>query len=201
MQTRCARTGGGKGLRSRRASGDWGGLEALRPELEAWLARRCSDSNEVDDVIQETFLRAARYRSSLARPEGLKGWVMRIAANVYNDRYSWCARTLAVPGDEGLFDSVEGREPDPGDSHCEESIRVGQAVIEKGTLVREMLSALDGLADRDRRVLTSYYGGAQSCLETAGDCDVPARLVKVHLFRARRRLARALRVRVRAGRC
>ena len=45
----------------------------------------------------------------------------------------------------------------------------------------------------DRRVLGSFYGGAGSCRETARECAIPVHLVKVRLYRARKRLTRALR--------
>jgi DNA-directed RNA polymerase specialized sigma24 family protein len=64
----------------------WSGLEELRPSLQRLLARRCRDAAELDDVVQETLLRAARYRAKLSERERLRGWAMRIAINVLRDR-------------------------------------------------------------------------------------------------------------------
>ena len=48
----------------------------------------------------------------------------------------------------------------------------------------------------DRDLLTSYYGGEASCREVALARNVPPAVVKVRLFRARRRLLQALRRRL-----
>ena len=66
----------------------WNGLEDLRPVLANRLRTRCRDENELDDLIQETFLRAARYRASGGEPRRLTGWLVSIARNVQHDAIS-----------------------------------------------------------------------------------------------------------------
>ena len=78
----------------------------------------------------------------------------------------------------------------------EPPFRLGRWELEKETALEVMTQALRGLKRADQRVLGSYYGGAQSCRETAAECDIPLHLVKVRLFRARRRLLRAIRARL-----
>ena len=69
-------------------------------------------------------------------------------------------------------------------------------VFEKAELLDHMGVALDDLRWSDRQVLCSYYGGSPSCSRTARELGIPAALVKVRLFRARRRLLQALRERL-----
>lgn len=173
---------------------DWSGLEELRGELETYLARRCRDANEVDDVVQETFLRAARYRRGLAEPQRLRAWVLRIASNVYRDR---CRREALLPrlgAWEEALGRVEGREDDPAEH--EASVCIEGRLIGRADMVAELSGAVARLSDGDRALLDSYYGGGESCSRTGDECGIQPDLVKVRLFRARRRLLAALRRRL-----
>jgi RNA polymerase sigma-70 factor (ECF subfamily) len=177
----------------------WRGLKDLEPVLRGYLARRCRDENEIDDVIQETFLRAARYRSSLADPLRLRGWALRIASNVLNDHARREARSRSCELAETWLDALEGRESDPSGADDEPILALGDAVFARESLLGQLEVALNGLRHSDRRVLESYYAGGQSCAATAVECGIPPPLVKVRLFRARRRLGRALRTRLGAA--
>ena len=95
----------------------WRGLERLEDDLRAYLCRRCRDQSEMDDVVQETLLRAARYRRSLCDPAKLRGWAMRIAANVLRDHVRRECRMQRRELLESGWESFEGREPIPGEEH------------------------------------------------------------------------------------
>ena len=102
----------------------WDGLEEMRDSLRAFLVRHCTDENDIEDVIQETFLRAARYRRR--RPvQCLRPWAMRIALNVLADARRRVVRTQAHPqtSDELAFDPPAPPEPRPA-AEC--AYRVGQ---------------------------------------------------------------------------
>jgi len=174
-------------------------LEELEPALRAYLKRRCRDRSEVDDVLQETLLRAARYRGTLTDRGRLRGWATRIAGNVLRDHIRReCRLRRAELDDEGLGNLV-AREPAPGDARNGGRLRVGTAEYDSEDLVGHLTAAMDTLRVEDRRVLRSYYAGAQDCRRTAVECDIAPALVKVRLFRARRRLGKAIRRRVTQG--
>ena len=177
----------------------WGGLEKLEPCLRAYLKRRCRDRSEVDDVVQETLLRAARYRGSLTDLGRMRGWAMRIAGNVLRDHIRReCRLRRAELTDEGLGHLV-AREPAPGEGSGARRLRVGSGVHDTEDLISHMTVALGTLRAEDRRVLRSYYEGEQDCRATARECGIAPSLVKVRLFRARRRLERAVRRRLTRG--
>lgn len=172
----------------------WEGLEEMRDGLRAFLVRHCPDENDVEDVIQETFLRAAYYRER--RPvQCLRSWATRIALNVLADSKRRGVRTQASPRADEPSESAEPparAEPQPSDS----AFRVGCLWLD-GEAARELvLHTLGTLAERDRALLHSYYGGDQRTSSAARECGVAQRLVKVRLYRARQRLLRALRHRV-----
>jgi RNA polymerase sigma factor (sigma-70 family) len=172
-------------------AGAWDGLEELREVLRGFLLRHCSDENEVEDVIQETYLRAARYRRG-HRVQSLRPWAMRIALNVLADARRRVVRTQAQPD-----------APEPGElparpvaRPADSSYRVGDLWLD-GEAARELvLHTLGRLRAKDRALLDSYYAGDKRTSVAAAECGVPQRLVKVRLYRARQRLLQALRHRI-----
>lgn len=178
----------------------WAGLDGLEPELRRYLRRRCRDASETDDVVQETLLRAARYRPGLAEPRRIHGWIQRIAANVLRDqrRREGRERRFELDGSRGL-DRLQGREPAPGEADQEAYVRVGELALERGMLLEQLSSVLGMLRDGDRRVLSSYYAGEGSAARAARELGIDRHLVKVRLYRARQRLSRMLRQRLADG--
>jgi len=174
----------------------WAGLEELRPILRLYLTRRCRDESEIDDVIQEALMRAARYRGSLSDPERLRAWVIRIATNCLRDHLRREGRLPRGEADEEVFERIEGREDVPGELAEELLLSLNGVIVEREIALRHVLGAMRHLRDADQLVLDSYYGDQRSCAEMARVCEVAPDLVKCRLFRARRRLRRTLRARL-----
>ena len=165
----------------------WEGLEEMRASLHAFLVRQCSDENDIEDVIQETFLRAARYRRG-HRVKNLRPWAMRIALNVLADARRRGVRTQAEPS-EGNFDPPARPPSGPADS----AFFVGREWYD-GEAARDLLlGGLGTLREGDRALLDSFYGGELRTDLAAHACGLPRRLVKVRLYRARQRLLQVLR--------
>lgn len=190
----------GPRVRSRAEQAAWGGLEELRADLRRYLGQRCRDESEIDDVVQETLLRAARYRERLTEPAKLLPWARRIAANVLCDRVRKERRLDRVRGQEGMLEAVPATASAPGAAADDGGeVRCGSFVLDKHTALEVLAGELGALRSEDRELLVAFYGGAESCREAAETCDVPLSLVKVRLFRARRRLLRAMRRRLAHG--
>lgn len=168
----------------------WEGLEDLRGVLRAFLARHCSDENDVEDVIQETFLRAARYRC-LHRVQNLRPWTMRIALNVLADAKRRGIRTQARTEDEPFDPPSE-----PAITEADSAYRIGQRWFDGESARELLLRTLGDLRGKDRSLLDSYYGGEHTTQAAAHECGIPRELVKVRLYRARQRLMSALEQRV-----
>ena len=174
----------------------WEGLEEMRDVLRTFLGRQCPDENDVEDVIQETFLRAARYRRA-HRVKSLRPWAMRIALNVLADAKRRGVRTQAEPKSSEPFDPPAR----PTASLADSAYRVGDVWLD-GESARELvLGTLGRLRERDRALLDSYYGGELQTRVAAEECGVAQRLVKVRLYRARQRLLFALRQRAALDAC
>ena len=170
----------------------WEGLEELRPALRDTLSRRCRDASEVDDVIQETFLRAARYRNSVHDVRNLKAWVMRIALNVLADCVRRETRLQRAPLGEELLDDLPCTRVAEEAWPASYEVRCGNWLLDGERALHFLSGALVGLQPEERRLINAFYRERRGGPGTARHCAIPRHLVKVRLFRARRRLRRLL---------
>ncbi|MDE0895135.1 MAG: RNA polymerase sigma factor [Planctomycetota bacterium] len=168
----------------------WNDLDGEIPVLRRFLQSRCRDDFEADDVIQETLMRAARYRRHLHCKTKLRSWILRISLNVLSDRIR-CETRLGrrLANDESTMFDV----PCPDLVPLDPTIEVDGHASPTENVMGLIDDALSRLRNRDRALISDYYGGAMSCRETAEHCEVPVDLVKVRLFRARKRLREIVR--------
>lgn len=140
------------------------------------LARRLSGSSEdARDLVQETFLRAARAPASI--PGGAtheEAWLVRVLVNVARDR--WRRRAVQRRADPGRHASI-GSTSDPE-----------RSAIAHATIWR----ALDALPPRRRAILVMYELDGMGIRAIAQLLDVAPVTVRWHLSRGRRELARVL---------
>ena len=140
------------------------------------LARRLAGSVEdARDLVQETFLRAARSPASV--PEGRpneEAWLVRVLINIARDR--WRRRAVQKRALVQEIASV------PQESNPERS------AIAHATVWR----ALEILAPRRRAILVMYELEGMAIPAIAGLLNVAPVTVRWHLSRGRRELAHVL---------
>ena len=169
----------------------WDGLSEVEPLVRGWLWRRCSDRAAVDDVVQDTLLRAARYRHGLTRPERLTSWALSIAANTLRDRLRSAPVERVAEADEFDLEQFACDER-PIDARGDDSLlRIGGRVVTCSDAVEHLRAALRTLKPQDAELLLEYYGGLDIQALTARS-GLRASAVKCRLHRGRRRLAREL---------
>lgn len=183
-----------------RARVDWTGLDRLAPELRRSVTGMLADENELDDVVQDALLRAARYRRGLEDPARLRAWAWRIARNVSRDRRRGEWRRRRPEDDERLLLALEGREPIPGEEPESVFVRLGGEEVELARCARHLGPALRELDEADRGLLSAYYHEGLGTAEIARRFSLSRGNVKLRLYRARRRLAERLRRRLSAER-
>ncbi len=180
--------------RAPRAS-DWCGLSELRNDVERVLLRRCRDRGELDDLVQETLLRAASFRDGLEEPERLRAWVLRIAWNVLRDHVRRERRLDCTQVSEEaliqLADPGVGCDPADGAAVAEE-LRLGAHVYDGEEVFHTLCGLLPELDSADRQLFEVYYREDLGCGEAARRLGVSTQTVKMRLFRLRRRLRRSL---------
>lgn len=167
----------------------WRGLEDQRDAVIRFLSRRCRDEHEAEDLTQETLMRAARYRSGGGERGRLTSWLVQIAANVLRDH---ARREGRGPknGEDELMEQVMDPHPSPGDRKMEGTVELGEHPVDTEDALHHLNVAFTRLLERDRAVLSAYYGAGEDTAHAARECGIRQSLVKVRLFRARRRLER-----------
>ncbi|HEX4953469.1 MAG TPA: sigma-70 family RNA polymerase sigma factor [Thermoanaerobaculia bacterium] len=138
------------------------------------LARRlCFEGEEAADLVQETFLRAARSPRSVpaAEPDG-EAWLVRVMVNLAKDR---CRRRHVREKAAPLLDPAPASDP------------------EAGLVARTAVAgALAGLGARRRAVVVLAEIEGRTSPEIARLLGMTAVTVRWHLAAARRELARTL---------
>ncbi|MBL8862484.1 MAG: hypothetical protein JNK02_10795 [Planctomycetes bacterium] len=171
----------------------WTGLPDLRPQIVGFLGRFLRDDAEIEDVAQETLLRAARFRLRLADAGRLRPWVLRIALNVLRDRRRREGRLPRGVGDDLLLDGLEGREEIPGETREDTWIELAGVRVERASAFKHLGAALGGLPAGDRGALAGWYLDPAGCAGAGEVCEPAQSLApKQRVHRARRRLLRAL---------
>lgn len=113
-------------------------LTRYGPGLRRWLATRVRPASDVDDVVQDVFMRALR-RSRQERIENVEGYLFQIAANLVIERSRRSARRDAAP-------AWNGDRPELDDAQSPERILLGKEAYDR------FAEALRELPERTRTV-------------------------------------------------
>ena len=146
-------------------------FDAHQQRLFHLALRLCSDREEARDLVQETFLRAARQPGAVAG----EPWLVRTLVNLCRDRY----RRLAVRSRAREELTREGKQERV---HPEET-QVARATVK---------AALARLAPRRRAVLVLHELEGRPVRDVARLLGVTEVTVRWHLLAARRELAKVL---------
>ncbi|MBP2157853.1 MULTISPECIES: sigma-70 family RNA polymerase sigma factor [Asticcacaulis] len=140
------------------------------PVLKAFALRLVKSRTEADDLVQETLMRALRYRDTFEDGTSMKSWLCRILQNCF---YKDASRR------RDTIQDVEGR--------CAAQQMVA-APQEWSVLYAEMLAAIDRLAPETRDAFLMVVAHGASYEEAAQAFDCPIGTLKSRVSRARDRL-------------
>ncbi|MBI0294708.1 sigma-70 family RNA polymerase sigma factor [Streptomyces sp. PRKS01-29] len=148
-------------------------VRATRLDVRRYVAHLSGDPQTVDDLVQDTYLRALR---SLPRFEGrssARTWLLVIARRVVADRIRWLTTRPRISGTEDWQAAAERNQPCdvPG---FEESVALG-----------ELLAALPATR-REAFVLTQLLGLTYPEAATVAQC--PVGTIRSRVARARETL-------------
>lgn len=144
---------------------------ALHPRLQAFLMRITGSSAAADDLVQETFLRMHRARSTFSPGAAVVPWAYAIARNVHLDhvRASKLRKTERLPSDPG-------QQP-----RAEDDAEASAVARQAAARVESVLSRLPA-AQREAFVLLRYEG--LSVQDAAAVLGATPTAVKLRAFRA-----------------
>jgi RNA polymerase sigma-70 factor (ECF subfamily) len=166
--------------------------------LRAFIAKRVANEVEVEDILQEVFLRMHRKLDSLKDPRRMISWVYQITRNAIIDYYRAPERKREVPAglavdlDSALQSSVLRQAQDP------ESYRgaLSTSVKDSSQLRTELAGCLRPMIDRlskdyrDAVTLVELEGLTQN--ETAKRLGLSVSGMKSRVQRGRRQLKKML---------
>jgi RNA polymerase sigma-70 factor (ECF subfamily) len=144
---------------------------------------------EAEDLVQETYIRAFRFRHQFTAGTNLKAWLFRILTNTFINQYR---RKAARPDTTELDDVEESilyrhmRDVSPGSASPDP-----EAELIDNTLSSEVKDALEALPEKFRTTLLLDVEGF-SYKEIAEMLDIPIGTVMSRLHRGRKFLQKRL---------
>jgi RNA polymerase sigma-70 factor (ECF subfamily) len=150
-------------------------IETYQDRIHTVVARVCGTHADVEDLAQETFLKALGAIHRFQGQSALFTWLYRIAVNTARDHLAHRRRRPAVPLDVELAEPAA-----PGDSPHE--------ALERRELRRRVRAALDALPEPFRTTLVLREMEGRAYEEIAALLGVSLGTVESRIFRARRKL-------------
>jgi RNA polymerase sigma-70 factor (ECF subfamily) len=170
-------------LVARMADGDQSALRELmrrnRGRLRLFVARRLNDRDQIDDVINDTFMAAWRQAAKFEGRASVATWLLAIAK-----KRAWKMRQQHRRPEESLDDDHAATLADHRDTP--------DMVLEHqdGAKVLRRLTA--NLPANQAQLINLVYYRGKSLREVAAILRIPDNTVKSRMFLARRRLATLL---------
>lgn len=143
--------------------------------LRGWFRGRVRDPHLVDDLCQETFLRALRGFSRLKDPSRFSAWLYRTAENLLRDHF----RRKKRRGDTVVYTDqleAEDREPTP------------ESRLSNREEAEALLERIEALPGRYREPLLLRHAEELSYAEIGALLGLSENSVRVRIFRARQML-------------
>jgi len=157
-------------------------------KLHRLLARLVRDPAEVEDLAQETFIKAYRALGSFRGESAFYTWLYRIGINTAKNHLVAQVRRVPVsPGmDPAEMESIEGAE-------CLRDFDTPERQLMTRQIAMTVDKAMAGLSDELREAITLRELEGLSYEDIASTMDCPIGTVRSRIFRAREAIAARLR--------
>lgn len=178
-------------LVARALEGDESAYQALvskyRLALSRHIQRMIRTSGDVDDLVQDCFIKAFTALQSYSTDYAFSTWLYKIATNHSIDYLR--KKRLPVTSIDKPISSKDG---DIEFELPDVTYRPDQHIVDDQR--RELLKeAIEKLPEKYRRVIVMRHTQEKSYEEIAQELDLPLGTVKAHIFRARSLLYKSLR--------
>jgi RNA polymerase sigma-70 factor (ECF subfamily) len=161
--------------------------EQVHNGLRAFIAKRIADEAEVDDILQEVFLRMHRGIDALKDPQRVVSWIYQITRHAIIDHYRAPERRREMPA--GLAADMEAAGTAPATSDVGDSKDSGEHRAELAGCLRPMIDRLDK-GYREALILVELEGLTQEA--AAKRIGLSLSGMKSRVQRGRRQLKRKL---------
>jgi RNA polymerase sigma-70 factor (ECF subfamily) len=149
------------------------------------VARYLRNSGDVEDIVQDVFIRAHRGLASFRGDSAFYSWLYRIATNAALSHLKR-TRNDVLLGDEAPEERVEAFEPGISDAADPERTLIAKQIAD--TVQRALARLRPDLAE----ALMLYEVDGKPYAEIAGMLDIPIGTVRTRIFRAREFIATRL---------
>lgn len=154
-------------------------FEAHRDGLFRFLWRLAGNSNDAEDLLQETFLAAWKNKDKIEVRDGASAYLRRIAFHLFLNARRRSRRSVGTPGEEDLV--MESASRTVAEEEAREHLRA------------HVRAAVDGLPDGTREVFVLFRFEGLSCAQIAQLSDISVSAVEGRIERATRLVAARLR--------
>lgn len=150
----------------------------------SFIARQIFDPSRVEDLFQNTFLKAFRALATFRRDSKFKTWLFTIASNVIVDEQRRGGRS---GGEAGLSESMAATTEDQG------------RALDHEDTVAMLRKALDELSPEHRQLFLLVRFHDMKIAEAAVAVGLSPASAKVTLFRIQQKLGQTLGTRLKTG--
>ena len=155
-------------------------LQEVQENLRRYALKLTQDTNDADDLVQDTSLRALTHRDKFVSDINFKGWMMTIMYNIFLNNQDRVERRRKI------FDTTVDILNVP-------LVTEGGYSTPDGAMnIREIYSAIDNLSEHTRTPFKMFLNGYKYS-EIAEKMGIPEGTVKSRIFFARKALQKSLR--------
>ena len=155
-------------------------LQEVQENLRRYALKLTQDTNDADDLVQDTSLRALTHRDKFVSDINFKGWMMTIMYNIFLNTQDRVERRRKI------FDTTVDILNVP-------LVTEGGYSTPDGAMnIREIYSAIDNLSEHTRTPFKMFLSGYKYS-EIAEKIGIPEGTVKSRIFFARKALQKSLR--------
>ena len=155
-------------------------LQEVQENLRRYALKLTQDTNDADDLVQDTSLRALTHRDTFVSDINFKGWMMTIMYNIFLNNQDRVERRRRI------FDTTVDILNVP-------LVTEGGYSTPDGAMnIREIYSEIEKLSEHTRTPFKMFLSGYKYS-EIAEKIGIPEGTVKSRIFFARKALQKSLR--------
>lgn len=163
-------------------------VEKYRRKLMRLLSRMVRDSEEIEDIAQETFIKAYRALPQFRGDAAFYTWLYRIAVNTAKNYLAARGRGMRTVSDHAMNDDDE-----PDERLMAQDISTPETELLSKQVAIAVNQAVDALPEELRQAITLREIEGMSYEEIAEYMACPIGTVRSRIFRAREAIATKLR--------
>jgi RNA polymerase sigma-70 factor (ECF subfamily) len=154
-------------------------LLSYQNPLKYFALKLTADNEDAEDLLQETFLKALKYKDKFQEKTNLKAWLYTIMKNTFINNYRRAVRKRTIidnTADDFFVNSTKQRSPISPESEYN---------------YKEIIKTVEELND-ECRIPFKMHNEGYKYKEIADELDMPIGTVKSRIFLARKKLTSAL---------